>query len=104
MKNEEKYPECDKIVAAHDKSQVIGEFLDWLKSRGIRLGQWKPTPSELVLNRMTGKRIPADDEETFVEYFTSKEKILAEFFGIDLNKVEEERRAMLESIRKKKLE
>jgi hypothetical protein len=80
---ESKYPECDKIVANHEKSQVIGEFLDWLE-------EWHPTEAEKVLARMKGRR----------EYFSSKEKLLAEYFGIDLNKVEVERRALLESIRK----
>ncbi len=28
MKNQ--YPECEKMMAVKDKSQVIGEFLEWL--------------------------------------------------------------------------
>jgi hypothetical protein len=98
---ESKYPECDKIVAVHGQSQKLGEFLDWLEGKGIHLGRWAPTPAELVMNRMTGKRIPIHDEETFVELFISREKLLAEFFGIDLNKVEAERQALLEAIREK---
>lgn len=65
------YPEHDKLSAISDQSQVIGEFTDWAMGKGyIEKPSFKPT-----------------------------QDILAEFFGIDQEKLEEEKRAMLASLR-----
>lgn len=72
-------PELDKMLAVNDKSQVIGEFLDWLRNdRDIIFAKYHK-------------------DELYPEY-SSIEKLLAEFFGIDLKKIEEERRAILKSL------
>lgn len=72
-------PELDKMVAVRDQSQVIGEFLDWLKhERGCAF--------------YDVELIPIHD---------SIEELLARFFGIDLDKVEAERREILAEIRKR---
>ena len=78
MTEESKYPECDKIVAVHDQSQKLGEFLDWLREQGWELCEiW---------------------DDGWYPIHKPAEQLLAEFFGIDLNKVEAERRALLEAI------
>lgn len=74
------YPECEKLAEIHDKSQVIGEFLDWLNSEGIYLCE-----------EISEKLFPIRDTIEF---------LLADFFGIDMKKVEEERQSMLDDIRK----
>jgi len=75
------YPEHEKLDKVEDKSQVIGEFLDWLRSTRIFLCRY-------------GKReIPYPIGETI-------EEILAAYFGIDLEKLEQEKQAMLEEMRK----
>lgn len=75
------YPECDKMLAVQDKSQALGEFLDWLQEeKGVQLAYY-PEGEE------------ATDE--LVPWRRRTEEILAEFFDIDLKKVEEERRVML---------
>jgi len=69
------YPECEKMEKVEVESQAIGQFLD---------------------------------SELFVKYYQYRddiwtpgiEKVLAEYFKIDLNKVEAEKRAMLDAIRK----
>jgi hypothetical protein len=73
-------PECAKLVLVKDKSHTIGEFLDWVQAhaelslaRFDRDGRWMPI-------RITS--------------------ILAEYFDIDLAKVEAEKQAILEAIRK----
>jgi len=75
-------PECDKLMMVQDKSHAIGEFLEWLQAeKGVQLAYY------------------SEDKETRDELFPlhqSTEELLAEFFDIDLKKVEEERRAMLE--------
>lgn len=75
-------PELDKMKSVHNQSQCIGEFLDWLfheKHRTIAevpegMDEWQPVGGSI-------------------------EKILAEYFEIDLAKIERERRAILETLR-----
>jgi len=33
---EPKCPECDKLHAVKDKSQAIGEFIEWVFEQGIQ--------------------------------------------------------------------
>ena len=80
-----KYPECEKLKAASEKSQACGEFLGWL-------GETK------------GYHLAADNDNDelrplrLVSY--SMETLLAEFFGIDMAVVETERQAMIDDMRK----
>ncbi len=75
------YTEHEKIESVKKESEVIGEFLDWLRQ------------SEEIhfVKRITGKHFPEDHR---FERF-SVEQILAEYFDIDLNKIESEKRQML---------
>lgn len=68
-----KTPELDKMHEVHDRSQTIGEFLD---TSGYVLAEY-------------------DKYDELVPTSKSIEQILAEHFGIDLNKVEQERRTLL---------
>lgn len=77
--------ECAKLVAVSKDSQTIGTFLDWLRSGRV------PRVTLCVMD---------DSSERYRPSYTSIEKLLAEYFEIDLNKVEEERRAILEGIRR----
>ena len=77
----EKYPECRKMSSVRERSQPIGEFLEWLSEQGICLAKY----SERW-------------EDTLEVHHESTETLLARFFEIDLNKVEEERRAMIEEL------
>lgn len=73
--------ELEKMHAVKEKSQAIGEFLEWLIS-----------DKELVIGRW-------DSDGTLHPKYVSIENLLAEFFGIDLKKVEKEKRAILDKIR-----
>ena len=66
-----KTTECDRLHAVKNRSQTIGEFLDWLK----------------------------DEYEIFLP--KSITNLLAEYFDIDLKRVERERRAILKELRKR---
>lgn len=84
------YPEHDKMAAVTDRSQVIGAFLDWL------LNERKPpvalaTPSEAQWDY-------AGHDVVNI----SIEKLLAEYFSIDLDRIAAEKDAMLETIRNTK--
>jgi hypothetical protein len=81
------YPEHDKLSAVKDKSQAIGEFLEWL---------------DYEKNYRICSLCENDDpwrSEEYVPIFTTNEKLLAEFFCIDLNKLEQEKRKMLDELR-----
>lgn len=80
------YPECDRLLAVHDESQAIADFLEdseyvlalWVDCEDFHEG---------------GGHCMEDSH--LVPVGTPIEKILAAYFKIDLAKVERERRAML---------
>lgn len=75
------YPECAKMAAVQDKSQAIGAFLDWLSEKGIVLASYY-------------------EEAELSPYRTNIEQLLAEYFEIDLDKVDKEKQAMIEELRR----
>ncbi len=81
------YPEHDKLRHVKDESQAIGEFLDF---GGYVLAEWHdPTPRELTEGY---KRQLAPTHQPI-------SRILAEYFEIDENKIEQEKRQMLDKLR-----
>ncbi len=70
--------------AVRDQSQKLSEFLAWLDERGIHLCE--------VMDR--GPR-----EGEFSPLRLGYENLLARYFEIDLKKIEEERRALLDEQR-----
>lgn len=86
------YPECEKLHAVSDDSQKIGEFLEWLKRKYYICEFWD--------------REKLDDSgdqsnEGFYPNYKSIQDLLAEYFEIDMNKVEEERREILKSLQER---
>lgn len=77
-------PEHDKVRAVKDRSQEIGNFIEWLQENNMQI---------------------CSREEVFPEHHQwfpthkSIETLLAEYFEIDLDKLEEEKRAMLAELR-----
>jgi hypothetical protein len=91
-KNYPPTPELDKMKSVNEKSQAIGEFLDlFLPEKGIRLMRLEQPQGDETI-----------EECRYVPVNQSVEKLLAEYFEIDLNKCEKERRAILEHIRAQK--
>lgn len=79
----EPYPECKRMQAVTDRSQAIGEFLDWLyDERGIVLAE---------RDRREG-RLWALPGRPWTQ-------LLAQYFDIDLERVDDEKRHMLEALR-----
>jgi len=99
--------ELDKISAVREDSMLLSSFLDWLEESGYAICEYKEVeeehPAKLVFACTTAE-IPDDLEPYFVERWTPKRKLheqmLADFFDIDLDKVEDERRTLLEELRK----
>lgn len=79
--SEVKTPELDKIAEVKDYSQVCGDFLEFLKGK-FDMFDRSVSRSEPFYMRGTSDYI-------------NTEKLLAEFFGIDLNSAEKERQAIL---------
>lgn len=87
---DEPYPESAKMLAVKEQSQVIGEFLD---SSKYVLAEYVTVTYP---NMLTERRHTATELRPVV---TPIEQILAAYFEIDLDKVEEEKRAMLAALR-----
>lgn len=77
-----KYPEHEKVHQIHANSQVIGEFLSWL------------------LNEQCYFLCTVNKRDQFVPGHKNIENLLAEYYGIDLDALENEKQSMLASLRK----
>ena len=75
-------PELDKMLKVKEQSQICGEFLEFLKSKYDMFDRKVPREDNIYLRGTSD--------------YINNEKLLAEFFEIDLNKAEEEKRALLE--------
>lgn len=81
-------PELDKMRAVKAESAILSRFLDWLEEHD--------TP---ICERVSGHPRMIGDGE-FVRIGCSNEELLARYFEIDLDKVESERRALLDEMRR----
>lgn len=80
------YTELEKMKIVEEKSHIIGEFLDWLlNTKGILLCKYS---GDYYHNEFPKPLTQCEDD------------LLAEYFSIDLKKAEQEKRAVLEGLRK----
>jgi len=98
------YTECEKLKKIAPQSQLIGEFLDWLQNtKHINLSQLHVHDDDCYETEddgSEGERVCGMSTQSFYPVHASIEKLLAEYFKIDLNKVETEKIAMLEELRR----
>lgn len=111
------YPELDKLSAFKGKTQVVGEFLDWLGEKGLMISRYhkhsigcvggSEADLKVQRGRLVIKPMPANatakcgmSEEDIDLMYPKTETYIAEFFDLDEDKMEEERRAMLADLRK----
>lgn len=109
------YPEHEKLAAVQVKSQAAGELLEWLASQGVQLMAWKewtePDESRCSWHGLRSDKIRDCDHcdergmvafdqscEGFVTWSSDIQGILAKWLGIDLDKLEREKRTMLASL------
>jgi hypothetical protein len=103
------YPECDKMQAARDASQAIGDFLEWLQRGEAKQNVPMKRPVFLATFRIEGQdengdTLPEAEWELgndMMPFTYSIEKLLADYFDIDLAKVEEEKLEMLAKLAEK---
>ncbi len=79
----ETYPEHEKLQAVQRESEAQGQFLDWL------INERRP---RLVIAEYVGSGDALEPARPKIV------ELLAEFHGIDLGKIEAEKRALLTSI------
>lgn len=79
--------ETEKFIEAKPRAAVLSEFLDWLAEEGISLA--RPVPEF------------DDHAATHAPITEGNETLLSRFFGIDQEKLEEERREVLRALREK---
>lgn len=78
-----KYPEHEKLRAVSDKSHTIGQFIEWLENeKKIVLAEWSKDEYGHDLYQST---IPIN-------------KLLAEFFGINLSIIADEKDCMFKEM------
>lgn len=101
MNNYPACPECERLADISKESNKIGDFLSWLQQSGIYLTEWKDKRFfDEDGNQL--KKYERDCEiepEGYYPYRKSIERILADYFEIDLDLVDKERAALLEHSR-----
>lgn len=80
-KQQVKTPTLDAMLAVKDKSQEIGNFIDWLHEENLQICRREDDDELWPINERT-------------------ESLLARYFEIDLKAAERERCALLAAIRK----
>lgn len=80
-----KSPTLDKMVEIQEQSQLCGEFLDWFLRKYT------------VFDRKQKRESPYANVMGNGDYI-NKEKLLAEFFDIDLDEAEREKDMLLQSL------
>lgn len=93
----DKFPEHEKLEAISDESQACHDFLEFLNEKGFVFCQDLDYVDEFE-DPMTGKVITYTGKR-LAPVAVDRRNLLAEFFEIDLDKLEEEKRTMLEGLR-----
>lgn len=76
------YPEHTKLRKTSNKRATISEFLSWLAyKKNLNFGSYGEYENE--------------NDERFYARHIDVEALIAEYFGIDLKEIEQERRQML---------
>ncbi len=93
----EQIPELERLGKVKEKSQEIGNFLESLSTQGLIICQRhkhnKGCKDEV------GDNMCGYNGEEDVPVMIATEQLLADYFNINLKKVEEEKRKILEDIR-----
>lgn len=77
----ETYPEHEKLKALGGENQIVGYFIDWLGENGFVIAEYDEITSRLYPARL------------------ARDRLLAKHFEIDLDKLNDEKDAMLEAFR-----
>jgi hypothetical protein len=78
------YPQHTALVALGDRKEQIGNFLDWLKENYVICDAMEPSD--------------ANDHQYYAYAHQSTEQIMADYFGIDLDALSNEKDKMYAEI------
>lgn len=92
------YPEHEKLSAVQEQSQAIGEFLDGCGYTLCKVMYHAPWNG---IGALSDEPNSNDSTGRFTPVMKTVEQVLAEWFEIDREVLEKEKRAMLEALRKK---
>ena len=70
------YPEHEKLKALGGANQIVGDFIEWLGEQGYVIARY-------------------NQHDRLCPAYESRDKLLADHFEIDQNKLEEQKRSML---------
>jgi hypothetical protein len=93
-------PELDKLKAIAGKSRAVGEFVDWMqeKHKAFFATEHQHTDACGFVSRYDRGELCGARSGDLFRLQTRLQKLLAEFFEIDEDKCERERRAILDSL------
>lgn len=94
--------EHERLATIRDQSQSIGEFVDWLRERGIWLASEHQHTDACYVAPHKRRVWPECGfvDSQLVRIYKPIQNLLAEFFDIDQDKLEREKREMLADLRK----
>lgn len=78
-------PTLDRMLEIQEQSELCGEFLDWFLYKYA------------VFERRQKRELPLVNPDGAGDYI-NKERLLAEFFNIDLDEVQKEKESILKSL------
>ena len=88
------YPEHEKLGKIKEKSQAIGDFLQYLSDvKHLHLAEW------VLIDQFDIFGKPEEPVKRLFITSYSMNDLLSEFFKIDQDKLEAEKRQMLDSMR-----
>lgn len=88
-------PECEMLASVSDESNKIGEFLNWMaSSAGLVIAEWTENDDPDTQSMFPELLLPSQYRGD-----SGINKLLAKFYQIDLDKVEQERQALLNWLR-----
>jgi hypothetical protein len=112
--NTMEYTEHEKLKKIAPLSQSIGEFVEWLGGEGVHLMRWTETVDTEpcygtlftkcqgeVCQTCGGAKTVEVKRETWMPHGVGISDMLAAFFDIDQDKIEQEKRHMLENLRER---
>lgn len=81
MRDSKKYPECEKLAVERERQLAIQGFLEWLGQEGLILAYWP------------------EGSHTLCSSSRKTNDLILGYLKIDQDRLEKERRAMLNSLR-----
>ena len=93
-----RYLEHEKLKALEGKNDVVAGFLEWLSANEFVIARYHEHTDPCYDDE--DDRVCGYNEDDLYPVRRNIESLMAEYFGISLTKLEDEKRAMLDEIRR----